>query len=218
LQRKRSFVPEYEAAVFNTPEGSYTPVFKSDYGYHFVKVVEKRGEFYESCHILIAPKVVGEDLIIAQAKADSVYRILTADSVKFEKAAVKYSTDKKTKNQQGKVMNDANGGSRHEIGSLSPEVNLQLQQLQPGEITPPILLNRADGTQAYVIYRLDERKNAHRATMDDDYDIFKAQADAEAKQIETDKWVAKRLKKTYVNVSPEFAGCTFQFPWIKNKP
>lgn len=218
LQRKGSFVPEYEAAVFATPEGSYTPVFKSTYGYHFVKVVEKRGDYYESCHVLVAPKIVIEDLDLARLKADSVHTALTKDSLSFEKAAVRYSTDTETKNQEGKVMNMMTGGTRHELGSLTPEVNIVLRDLKPGEISTPTLVTKTDGNQAYVIYKLNSRLNAHRATLESDFEIFKQQAEATAKQKETDKWVSRTLAKTYVKIDSEYASCAFQFPWMKNNP
>jgi peptidyl-prolyl cis-trans isomerase SurA len=217
LQRKGSFVPEYEAAVFNTPEGSYSPVFSSTYGYHFVKVIEKRGEFYESCHILMSPKVKAADLETARTNLEKVVTYIN-DTLSFAQAAIKYSTHEDTKNQGGKVINSATGGTRHDVATLSSEMNLVFMSMKPGEVSDPVLVTAEDGKQSYVVYRLDNRIAAHKANMKDDYEIFKQVTEARTKQIETDKWVKKRISATFVKVDDEYKNCPTQFPWTKNNP
>ncbi len=218
MQRRGTFVPEYEAAVYNTDEGKFTPVFKSDFGYHFVKVVEKRGDFYESCHILMTPKVSEKDLDMAHISADSVYALIYSKKIDFKMAARQFSTDEESKNQDGQVLSPSTGGLRHEIGAIQPEVNLLLSRLQPGEITEPVLNTTEDGSKSYVIYRLDERINAHRANLDLDYEIFQNAATAQAKNKATDVWVKTKLDRTYVRIEDEYKNnCSFEFDWITNK-
>jgi peptidyl-prolyl cis-trans isomerase SurA len=217
LQRKGSFVPEYEAAVFNTPEGSYTPVFKSEYGYHFVKVVEIRGDFYEACHVLVSPKVYPEDLDMAKVKLDSLSSELQNGNIKFKDAAVKYSTDKDTKNQEGRVT-DSYIGSKHSVADLDPETNLVLMNLEVGQVSEPVLVKKRDGSQAYVIYKLDDRIPAHRASLELDYEIFKRMADEIINQEATDKWVRKTINNTFININAQYQGCPYDFNWIKVKP
>ncbi len=216
LQRKGSFVPEYEAAVFNTPEGSYSPVFSSTYGYHFVKVVEKRGDFYESCHILMSPKVFEDDLSQAKVKLDSLSIQLKSGVITFPDAASRYSTDKDTKNQEGRVASVASG-SRHNVADLDPETNLILSKLKPGEISSPVLIKKQDGSQAYALYKLDGRIEAHRATLEQDFEIFREGAQAKASQTMMDDWVNKKLAQTFVTVNEEYLNCDFGFKWLKVK-
>ncbi len=218
MQRKGSFVPEYEAAVFNTPEGTYSPVFSSVYGYHIVKVVERRGEAYESCHILMSPKVRPEDLELARNDLGKLLPVLRNDSTNFAKAAAIYSMDTETKNQGGKVLSPSTGGTKHEVSTLSSELNLIMLNLNVGQISDVVLSVADDGAQAYVVYRLDKRIPAHSANMKDDYEIFKQVTEGDAKQRETDKWVKKKIDNTYVMVHEDFVECSYQFPWIKNKP
>jgi peptidyl-prolyl cis-trans isomerase SurA len=217
MQRKGSFVPEYESAVNNTPEGTYSPVFSTVYGYHFVKVVEKRGDFYESCHILMSPKVKPDDLDQARKTLEEIIPTL-GDTLSFEAAALKYSTNEETRNQGGKVINPATGGTRHDVASLTSELNLVLLALKPGEISDPILVTADDNTQSYVVYRLDKRIAAHPANMKDDYEIFRQVTENKSKMDETDKWVKKRIANTYVKADEEYLSCKTQFPWFKNKP
>lgn len=218
LQRKGTFVPEYEAAVYNTPEGSYSTVFSSVFGYHFVKVIEKRGELYESCHILMTPKIQPLDLDSCRITLEKILPILRNDTTDFFRAAVKYSNDKDTKNQGGRVINPATGGTKHEVSGLSSELNLMMMTMKPGNISEPVLVNNQDGTQAYVVYRLDRRIPAHAANLKDDYEIFKRVTEAQTRQKSTDKWVAKKIATTAISVDEDFASCKFQFPWNKNKP
>ncbi|MFM7105492.1 MAG: peptidylprolyl isomerase [Flavobacteriales bacterium] len=216
MQRKGSFVPEYEAAVFNTPQGSYSPVFSSTYGYHFVKVIEKRGEFYESCHILISAKSKPEDLELARVKLMDVHEQLK-DTLTFSLAVKRYSTDADTRNQGGKVMNAATGSTRHDVASLSSEMNLMLMSMKPGEFSEPTLLTADDNTKSFVIYRLDRRVPAHKANLKEDYEIFKQATEAKLRQEITDKWIRKRLLNTSIEMDHTYLNCMFTFPWIKNK-
>ena len=217
LQRKGSFVPEYEAAVYNTPEGSYSSVFSSVYGYHFVKVIEKRGEFYESCHILMSPKVKSADLDVARQGLEKVVGSI-CDTLSFSQAALRFSTDEDSKNQGGKVINPSTGGTRHDVSTLTSELNLVFMEMKPGDRSDAILVSAADGKQAYVVYHLDSRLPAHAANMKDDYEIFKQVAEARAKQLETDKWVKKKIAATFIKTDPEYSGCRTQFAWPKNNP
>lgn len=218
MQRKGSFVPEYEAAVANTPEGAYSPVFSSEYGYHIVKVIEKRGEFYESCHILMSPKVMPEDLDNSRTALEKLLVLLRSDSISFQDAVQRFSTDEETRNQHGRVINPATLGTKHDVSGLTPELNLALMHLKKGEISEPTLVTNRDGSQSYAIFRLDDRIAAHRANLKDDYEIFKTVAEQDIKRQETDKWVRKRIADTYIKVADEYAQCAFEFPWIKNNP
>lgn len=213
MLRKGSFVPEYESAVFTTAENDYSPVFKSVYGYHFVKTVEKRGEFYRSCHILMSPKISDADFDKCRLQMDTIYQDLKNNKISFSAAASRFSTDEDTKNAFGKVMNMQSGGSRHDVSSLTPELNLALSKLQVGEFSEPMVMKQPNGKDAYVIFKLDARIPAHRANMEQDYELFQAKTDALEKQRVTDTWVQKALKKNYSFVAEEYKNCTYRFNW-----
>lgn len=217
LQKRGTFVPEYEAAVYNTDEGKFTPVFKSDFGYHFVKVVEKRGDYYESCHVLMTPKVKDKDLEAAHQLADSAHLQVKNQFITFKEAALRYSSDEESKNQEGQVMSPVTGGLKHEIGNLDPEINLILSRMKPGEISEPILSTTADGAKRYVIYRLDDRINAHKANLDLDYEIFQNAATSETKRTATDNWVKSKLNRTYIQADEDYRSCDFEFIWLNKK-
>jgi peptidyl-prolyl cis-trans isomerase SurA len=102
------------------------------------------------------------------------------------------------------------------VATLSSELNLVFMSMKPGDTSDPIMVTAEDGKQSYVIYHLDNRLPAHGANMKDDYEIFKQVAEARAKQVETDKWVKKRIASTFIQTDSEYAGCSSQFNWPKN--
>ena len=218
LQRKGAFVPEYEAAVFNTPEGGYSPIFETEYGFHFVKVVEKRGDYYESCHILMAPKISSEDLDKSRARMDSVVTQLRSGALKFPDAARRISTDELSRNQEGKVINPQTGGTRHDATQIPPNIFFVLDKLKPGDVSDPVLIDNPDGTQSYAVYTLTNRTEAHRANMKDDYLIFKDEAEQEVQLKSMEKWIRKTIATTYVQVDEMYSGCQFAHGWLNNRP
>lgn len=215
LQSKGTFDPAYEAAVDVTPEGGFSPIFETVFGYHFLKVVEKRGNFYEACHILMAPKVSPDDFEKARLRLDSLRNEINGGRLTFEDAASGFSQDEDSRNQLGMVLNPASGGFKFEASEIPPAVNLVLDKLKPGETSTPVLIELPDGTFAYVVYKLVSRVEAHRANMENDYLIFKNMAQQELEQEKTFKWVKKRLGETYTSVDNKYVGCDFQFPWFK---
>jgi peptidyl-prolyl cis-trans isomerase SurA len=189
-------------------------VFSSAYGYHFVKVIEKRGDFYKACHILMAPEVNANDLNLAQERLSQIITRI-GDTLTFEKAARLYSTDDESKNQGGKVINPSTGGTRHDVASLTSEMNLVLMSMKEGELSTPILVTGDDNSQSYAIYRLDRRIPAHPANMKDDYDIFKQVAEGNARRESTDKWVKKKISDTSIQIDEEYRNLSFDFNWVK---
>ncbi|MEY3398584.1 MAG: hypothetical protein RL220_1178 [Bacteroidota bacterium] len=215
LQSKGTFVPEYEAAVYNTPEGSYSPVFESKFGFHFVKVVEKRGNFYEACHILMTPKVDPMDLDRRRVSLDSLRQKINAGNINFEQAVLQYSEDENTKNQGGKVIDGSSLGNRFDVSSLPAEVNLVLDKMKPGDVSDPVLIEEMNGNYSYVIYRLDARIEPHRADLKNDYAMFQEMAGNKLRQDKLFKWAAKKIAQTYVSVDPMYHVGPYQLPWIK---
>jgi peptidyl-prolyl cis-trans isomerase SurA len=218
LQRKGTFAPEYEAAVFNTPEGQYSPVFKTEFGYHFVKVIEKRGDFYEACHILMSPKPSSRDLAEAKTRLDTLGVQLRSGKITFAQAAMKFSTDEGTRNQEGRVINMASGGNAMEAGDVDVNTWFMLEKLKPGETTDPVLVDFPDGSKAYVVYRLDQRYPAHIANLKEDYLMFQNMATNAASGKAMDEWIGEALQRTYVRVDPQFAACGFRYEWTTGQP
>lgn len=212
--RRGNFVPEYEAAVYNTQEGGYSQVFETKFGYHFVYVEEKRGEFFKSCHILMRPAIKREDVDRARLKMDSVITAIGNDSLSFEKAAIQFSGEKESANQGGKVINPYTLSSKHRVNDLEPDVFFILDELDPGEISRPSEYQTPEGTTAWRIIRLDNRIDAHKANIKDDYMLLKNLAEQAEEQKVTSEWIQEAIGRTYIRIDDSFAGCDFGFQWL----
>lgn len=214
MQQKNTFVPPYEAAVFNTEIGGYSDVFESEYGYHFVYVKDRRGNMYEACHILMIPEIDVADLERSRNELENIVEQIRTDSIDFKTAVAKYSTDEATKNQEGRVINLASGGTGFDISELpDPNIFMALSSVEKGEVSDPIRITKQDGKESWVVFQLNDRVPAHKANLLDDYLIFKNQAEADKQQKSLLDWVSKQLEKTYVRVEEDYHSCPFQFNW-----
>ena len=211
--RRGAFVPEVEGQVFATPEGAFSPVFESDFGFHFVKTTNIRGEVFSMCHVLMKPTVPDDALEKAAALADSVATLLDVDSLTFEQAVKRFSTEEETRNQDGHITNPRTGGLFHGVDELERTDFFLINELRPGEHSTATAVEGAE-QQAYAIYRLDERKPAHAANPQQDYELFQMQVEANLREAKLNKWVRRRLGETYVRLTPDFAGCDFDRDWL----
>jgi peptidyl-prolyl cis-trans isomerase SurA len=218
LQRRGIFAAEFEAAVFSTDQGGYSPIFETQFGYHFVYVKEKRGEYYEACHVLRRPKVTEEDMRMAEKKLEDVSRLLKADSLSFKAAARKYSTDSKTSNNDGVVLNRETGSTRHDVDKLPGSDFFIIDNLEPGEMSKVVAFTKDDGTESYRIIKLLSRTEAHRASLKTDYELIKSTCLEKKKKEVLDEWVNSRLKHVFIRISPEHSDCKFDHSWGTRNP
>ena len=213
--RRGQFVPEFEAAVYEAGEGGYSPIFESDFGFHFVKVKEIRGEVYSPCHILVKPKILDEDVVKAGARMDSIVDVLRKNEITFKKAAINYSTNEESSNQGGAVVNPATGGFKHDVSSIDPKVFFILDNLEKGEISEPsIVVDPVDGGQSYVIYKITERREAHRANLKLDYLMFQRQAENELRTEALAKWISKKIGVTYIKLADGIQSLKYKNQWL----
>ena len=208
------FVPEFEGAVYETEVGGYSPVFESDFGYHFLRVTDRRGEQFSACHVLMKPTFDPSALELMQARIDSVSVKLALGDLSFESAVLSHSTRDETRNQKGQVVNPRDGGTRFGVDELDPNVFFLLQDLGQGEVSAPVQLLDEDNQPYWAMIRLDERFPAHRANPNDDYALFQQQVEADLRQEALSKWIGKRIGETFVRVDPPYRACTLDMPWL----
>ena len=208
------FVPEFEGAVFETAIGDYSPVFESDFGFHFLRVTDRRGEQYSACHVLMKPTFDPRALEIMAATIDSVSVQLALGETSFDAAVLRHSTREATRNQKGQVVNSRDGGARFGVDELDPNVFFLLQDLQPGEVSAPVQLVDEDNRAYWAMIRLEERFPAHRANPTDDYALFQQQVEAEMREEALSKWIDKRIGETFVRVDDPYRDCAMDMPWL----
>ncbi|MCH2197499.1 MAG: peptidylprolyl isomerase [Flavobacteriales bacterium] len=212
---KGAFVPAFEEMVYSTELEQLSPVFETEFGFHFLKPTDKRGQVFSCCHVLFSPTVSDDALVYTEGKIDSIATAIRADSLTFEQAAIRFSTNEDTRNQGGRVANFRVGGMKHSVDELDRNVFLVLDKLEVGEVSEPILIQSPGGNPQYAIYKLDSRLAAHQANLKDDYLLFKQQVEADMQETAVDKWIEKRLRSTFVKLNPDYKDCEFRFMWIK---
>ena len=207
------FIAEFEAAVFDTPVNGYSPVFESDFGYHFVRVTDKRGEQFSACHVLMKPRVDPLALESLNSKIDSTYASLTAGNTTFEKAVLAFSTRESSKNSKGQVVNPRDGGLMFGIDELDPNLYFLLEPLETGEISSPVQLMDEDGNGFWTILKLEGRKTAHRANPKDDYSLFQSQVENNMRAEDMNAWIDEHISETFIRLSSDYINCGFNINW-----
>jgi len=208
------FVPEFEGAVYETEVGGYSPVFESDFGFHFLRVTDRRGEQYSACHVLMKPTFDPKALDRMQSQIDSVSVKLALGDLPFEAAVLQYSTRDETRNQKGQVVNMRDGGTRFGVDELDPNVFFLLQDLGEGEVSAPVQLLDEDNQAYWAMIRLDERFPAHRANPQDDYALFQQQVEAELREDALSTWIDKRIGESFIRVDSPYRECAMDMPWL----
>ncbi len=215
MQSRGTFVPEFDAVALSLAEGEISDVFETEYGFHIMQLIERRGERYNARHILFKPRVSNEDLNKARIEMDHILSLIFADSLSFAEAAVLHSDDDASKNQNGNIINPATGGARWDMSNLDPQIFLTIDTMQVDEISKPAYMQSRDGKKAYRLIQLKRRTEPHRANLKDDYHIIQDATRAQLSGDAISEWISRRISVTYIEISDDFKQCSFEYEWAK---
>jgi peptidyl-prolyl cis-trans isomerase SurA len=214
---RTAFVKEFSAMAFRLKTGDVSPVFETDFGFHFLQVVERRGEQAHVRHILIMPATTQASLDRAKAKADSVYdQYLANKKIDFSSAAAYFSDNKETKYNGGMLLNADNVEARTTYiptDKLDPQIALVVDTMKVGSISKPQLFTGADGKKSYKILYLKSTTNAHKANLAQDYPKIKEYATNDKINRTISEWFQKKRKETFIKIDPEYQSCPMLKGW-----
>jgi peptidyl-prolyl cis-trans isomerase SurA len=219
---RSGYVKEFSAQAFKLKTGEMSPVFETDYGFHFLQVIERRGEQVHTRHILIKPDMTQASLDRAKSKIDSVYTLLSGNKkIDFSSAAAFYSDDKDTKFNGGMMLNADNVQARTTYiptDKLDPQVALVVDTMKVGALSKPQLFTAQDGKKSYKILFLKSKTDAHKANLTQDLPKIKDLAYEDKLNRSVSEWFEKKRKETYVKVDPEFTTCPQLKIWTSANP
>ncbi len=212
-------VPEYAAVAFNLNDTKkVSKIVETEYGFHIIQLIEKRGDRVNTRHILLRPKVAEKDLEEATERLDSLRKdIVDNQRITFEEAARFYSQDKNTRYSNGIMVNEDTGSTRFEMSALPQEISRQVADMEVGDVSQAfIMMDPKSNREQVAIVKLTNRIDAHRANIVDDYQLIQDMYERQGKQKLLDKWLAKKIKDTYVKIEDGWRGCDFEHQgWIK---
>ncbi|MBQ7631283.1 MAG: peptidylprolyl isomerase [Paludibacteraceae bacterium] len=210
-------VTEFADVAFNLNDPKrVSRIVQTEYGYHIIQLIEKKGERINCRHILLRPRISATDKINAINKLDTIRQLVASDSIPFEVAVLKFSQDKNTVMNAGLMINPNTGSSRFEYQDLSPEIAKQIYSMNEGDISQPfVMMDQTKNREVCAIVRLNKKTDVHRANLTDDFQTIKAMLEEKLSREFLYNWILKKQKSTFIQIDPAWQGCDFEFPgWI----
>lgn len=204
--------PEFEAIAFKLKEGEVSNVVETEAGYHIIQMIERKGDYVNVRHILLVPKVAPEDLVKARNELDSVAVQIRADSITFDQAVEKFS-DADNKNSGGLLINPYTGSTTFEAEQLDAQVSFTIEKMEVGELSNPVPMKTEDQKDAYRLLLLKEKREPHRASLEQDYSKIQEWALQDKQRKVVDKWINDKARKTYIRIIDHYKDCTFANEW-----
>lgn len=210
-------VTEFAEVAFNLNDPKrVSRIVQTEYGYHIIQLIEKKGERINCRHILLRPRISATDKVRAIQRLDSIRHQILVDSLQFEQAVIRYSEDKNTVMNAGLMINPNTGSSRFEYQDLAPEIAKQIYSLNEGDISQPfVMMDQTKNREVCAIVRVKKKTDVHRANLTDDFQAIKSMLEQKLSSDFIHDWIIKKQKTTYIQISPEWQGCDFEYPgWI----
>jgi len=211
-------VPEYANVAFNLQDPKkVSKIVESEFGFHIIQLIEKRGDRLNSRHILLKPKPAEKEVNEAMQRLDSIADDIRNSKFTFEDAAIHISQDKDTRNNHGLMPNPDTGTSRFEMQDLPQEIAKVVDNMNVGEISKAFtMIREKDGKEICAIVKLKSRISGHKATISDDYQSLKDIVLEKRRDEMLEKWIVEKQKHTYVRINENWKNCDFKYPgWIK---
>ncbi len=217
--------PAFANVAFSlTDPKKISKVVESEYGYHIIQLIDKRGDKVKIRHILRKPRLDQADIDVAIARLDTVAEDLRKEKFTFDEAATYLSDDKDTRKNKGLMTNtkyDQSTGeqtrtSRFQLQDLPQEIAKVVSTMNTGEISEPFMMINNKGKEVCAIVKLKAHIKAHRATMAEDFQILKDVVLAKRKEEKIKEWIKEKQQATYIRINEEWRNCEFEYPgWIK---
>lgn len=209
---KGEFAPEFETAAFNLRDGEISEVVETDFGFHIIQMIERKGDFINVRHILLTVNVSPESLQTAYNELDSIAYLINNDSISFDEAVRKFS-DEADRINGGLLINPATGSTLFDASELDQQVSVTINNMKVGEISSPVPMRTSENKDAYRLLHLKKKTEPHKANLNDDYTLIRDWAMQKKREKIINKWIENNSQKAYIKVCDDFKDCDFMFNW-----
>lgn len=213
--------PAFANVAFNlTDPSKISKIVETEFGYHIIQLIDKRGDKVNVRHILRKPVVSSEAIDSTNVKLDSIANVIRDGKQTFEQAVMKYSDDKDTRNNHGLMAyNDVENGirtSRFQMKDLPTEIAREVEKLHIGELSNAFQMINDKGKKVCAIVKLKNRIDGHRATITEDFQVMKNVVLEHKREQVIHDWVVEKIKHTYVRMNDRYKNCNFEYEgWVK---
>ncbi len=209
---KGEFAPEFEAAAFNLRDGEISEVIETEFGFHIIQMIERKGDYVNVRHILLTVKVDPEALQTAYDELDSIAQLIHNDSLTFDEAVRRFS-DEKDRVGGGILVNPMTGGTLFDASELDQQVSVTINKMKVGEISAPVPMKTSDNKDACRLLCLKKKTEPHIANLKDDYILIRDLAMQKKREEVINKWIENKSGKAYIKICDDFKDCNFNFNW-----
>ena len=218
---RNQFVPEFSNVAFslNDPK-KVSKIVKTEYGYHIIQLIDKKGDKVNVRHILLKPQIDDSVYVKELARLDSIAADIRNNIFTFEDAAMVLSDDKDTRNNKGIMVNfnkeTREISSKFTMKNLPAEVARQVEKMKVGEISKAFVYTTEQGRDVCAVIKLKSRVDSHRATLTEDFQVLKNVVLEKRRAEKLETWIKEKQRSTYVRINPEWRNCDFKYPeWNK---
>jgi len=213
-------VPQFESTVFKLKVGEVSDIIETQYGYHIIKLISRKGDDYTCLHILNMPEFSNDAINSASIKMDECYKRLNENEITWNEAIALYSNDERTKQNLGIITNPITGDQMwdmEDLNQVDQQIYLLTDAMEKGDITSPNLyIDIYERKQGIRIVRLMERFTPHIANINDDYSLIKAAAENDKKERTMGTWINSKISNAFIRVDESYSKCEFSHKWFSN--
>lgn len=214
---RQTMAKEFTSWAFKLKQGEMSPVFETEFGFHFLEILERRGEQVRVRHLLIIPENTPEALERARVRIDSTYQKVVSGKLDFSTAASLYSDEKETKFNGGMMLDNQNVSARTThipTDKLDPKIFLTIDTMKVGAFSKPELFADARGKTGYRFLYLRSKVPPHKANLAQDLPKIRDAAFEDKINKTVSEWFEKRRKSIYIKIDKEYQDCAILKDWI----